>query len=96
MVATDKLSGKARIDALAGLDNWQDVTGRDAISRSFKFADFNKAFAFMTQVALQAEKADHHPEWSNVYNRVDIILSSHDADGITDRDIALAHFIDKL
>lgn len=94
MNATGILSGTARADALAGLDGWRQADGRDAITRSFQFGDFNAAFAFMTRIALQAEKSDHHPEWSNVYNRVEIVLCSHDAGGLTTRDIALAKFID--
>lgn len=76
---TDKLTGDARGTALATLKDWKEVPGRDAIQKSFKFADFNQAWGFMTRVALAAEKADHHPEWSNVYNRVEIVLSTHDA-----------------
>jgi 4a-hydroxytetrahydrobiopterin dehydratase len=67
--------------------------GRDAIHKSFKFADFNQAWGFMTRVALAAEKADHHPEWFNVYNKVDITLSTHDAGGLSDKDVALAKVI---
>jgi len=92
---TAKLTGKARSDALAGLKDWKEVPGRDAIQRSFKFGDFTQAFAFMTRVALAAEKADHHPEWSNVYNRVEIVLSTHDAGGLSDKDVALAKIIDQ-
>jgi 4a-hydroxytetrahydrobiopterin dehydratase len=91
---TDKLAGDARGRALAELSGWTVVTGRDAIRKEFRFKDFNAAFAFMTRVALMAEKMDHHPEWSNVYNRVDITLTSHDANGLTERDIRLAKFID--
>lgn len=90
----DKLAGDARGRALAELSGWTVVTGRDAIRKEFRFKDFNAAFAFMTRVALMAEKMDHHPEWSNVYNRVDITLTSHDANGLTDRDVRLAKFID--
>ena len=93
---TAKLTGKARSDALASLRDWKEVAGRDAIQKSFKFADFTQAFAFMTRVALAAEKADHHPEWSNVYNRVEIVLSTHDAGGLSDKDIALAKVIDQV
>ncbi|MBN9516433.1 MAG: 4a-hydroxytetrahydrobiopterin dehydratase [Alphaproteobacteria bacterium] len=91
---TDKLTGDARKTALATLKDWKEVPGRDAIQKSFKFADFNRAWGFMTRVALAAEKADHHPEWSNVYNRVEIVLSTHDAGGLSDKDIALAKVID--
>jgi 4a-hydroxytetrahydrobiopterin dehydratase len=91
---TAKLTGKARSDALAALKGWTEVAGRDAITRSFKFADFSQAWGFMTRVALAAEKADHHPEWFNVYNRVDITLSTHDAGGLSDKDVALAKIID--
>jgi 4a-hydroxytetrahydrobiopterin dehydratase len=91
---TAKLTGPARAAALAALEKWKEVAGRDAIQRSLKFADFNQAWGFMSRVALAAEKADHHPEWSNVYNRVDIVLSTHDAGGLSDKDVALAKFID--
>jgi 4a-hydroxytetrahydrobiopterin dehydratase len=91
---TAKLTGQARSTALANLSGWTEVPGRDAIQKSFKFADFNQAWGFMTRVALAAEKADHHPEWSNVYNRVEIVLSTHDAGGLSEKDIALATVID--
>jgi 4a-hydroxytetrahydrobiopterin dehydratase len=93
---TTKLSGKARSDALATLKGWTEVPGRDAIHKSFKFADFNQAWGFMTRVALAADKADHHPEWSNVYNKVEIVLSTHDAGGLSDKDVTLAKFIDQV
>ena len=93
---TAKLTGPARAAALASLRQWKEVPGRDAIQRNLKFADFNQAWGFMTRVALAAEKADHHPEWSNVYNRVDIVLSTHDAGGLSDKDVALARFIDSV
>ena len=92
---TAKLSGKARSDALATLKGWTEVSGRDAIHRSLKFADFNQAWGFMARVALAAEKADHHPEWSNVWNRVEVTLSTHDVGGVSKKDIALAAFMDK-
>ena len=92
----DKLTGAARAQAIAALKGWGDVKGRDAIHKSFKFSDFNHAFGFMTRVALQAERMDHHPEWFNVYNRVEITLSTHDAGGVCERDIKLAMFIDGL
>lgn len=90
----DKLDEAARAAALGELDGWDEVEGRDAIAKSFKFKNFNAAFGFMTRVALFAEKQDHHPEWFNVYNRVDITLSTHDAGGLSDRDIRLAKAID--
>ena len=74
---------------------WQREEKRDAITREFVFADFNRAFAFMTQVALAAEKADHHPEWFNVYNKVRVTLSTHDAGGVTQKDLDLARFADE-
>ena len=80
--------------ALEDLDGWREVDGRDAICKAYRFADFNDAFAFMTRVALMAEKMDHHPEWFNVYNRVDFVLTSHDAGGVTQRDVDLARFIE--
>ena len=91
----EKLAGPERAQALATLPGWAELPGRDAIAKSFKFGDFNAAFAFMTRVALKAEKMDHHPEWFNVYNKVDIVLSTHDAGGLTRLDIAMAAFIDK-
>ena len=90
-----KLTGEARGRVLAELPGWRAVEGRDAISKSFTFKDFNQAFAFMARVALMAEKMDHHPEWSNVYNKVEILLTSHDVGGVTERDIRLAKFIDQ-
>jgi 4a-hydroxytetrahydrobiopterin dehydratase len=89
-----KLSPERRRAALQELSAWAEVAGRDAIQRSLKFKDFNAAFAFMTRVALKAESMDHHPEWFNVYNRVDITLTTHDAAGLSERDITLAAFID--
>lgn len=90
----EKLSGAARQEALAGLSDWSEAQGRDAITKTFTFKDFNAAFGFMSRAALMAEKMDHHPEWFNVYNRVDVTLASHDAGGLTDRDIRLARFMD--
>ncbi|MBI3452339.1 MAG: 4a-hydroxytetrahydrobiopterin dehydratase [Rhodospirillales bacterium] len=92
----EKLAGAARAQALAKLSGWAEIAGRDAIRKEFKFKDFNAAFGFMGRVALMAEKMDHHPEWSNVYNRVDVTLSTHDAGGLSERDIQLAVFIDSL
>jgi len=82
-------------EAIARLPGWRAVEGRDAITKEFRFKDFNAAFGFMTRVALYADRHDHHPEWFNVYNRVDVTLSTHDAGGVTDKDIALAHFMDQ-
>lgn len=81
--------------ALAGLPLWSAAPGRDAIVRTLRFKDFTAAFAFMTRVAEKAEAMDHHPEWSNVYNRVDILLTTHDPGGVTDLDVELARFIDR-
>ena len=88
---------QAERDALpATLPGWSLVDGRDAITRSFRFADFSQAWGFMARVALLAEKADHHPEWFNVWNRVDITLSTHDAGGLSALDLALAAAIDTV
>lgn len=92
----DRLKGPARAKALRDLEAWKEVEGRDAITRSLRFTDFNAAFGFMTRVALMADKLDHHPEWSNVYNRVEIVLSTHDAGGVSQRDVDLARFIDSI
>jgi len=91
----EKLKGLAREKALAGLKGWTKVRGRDAIEKTYRFKDFNEAFGWMTRVALAADKADHHPEWANVYNRVEVVLTTHDADGLSERDIALAKLMDK-
>lgn len=90
------LSSEARAAALAKLPGWRSVEGRDAITRTFTFADFNQAFGFMTRAALVAEKMDHHPEWTNVYKTVTVTLSSHDAGGVTERDMWLAEAMDKI
>ena len=83
-------------EALKGLPLWRAHEGdRPAIARSLTFADFNAAFGFMTRVALLADKVDHHPEWSNVYNRVEVLLTTHDAGGVTDKDVDMARFIDE-
>ena len=81
---------------LAKLKNWKKVRGREAIFKSFRFGNFNAAFGFMTRVALMADRMDHHPEWFNVYNRVDVTLTTHDAGGVTERDVALAKFMDSI
>jgi 4a-hydroxytetrahydrobiopterin dehydratase len=80
--------------ALAQLPGWSAAEGRDAIVKTFKFADFNAAFGWMTRVALAAEKLDHHPEWFNVYSRVEVLLATHDADGVTELDVTLAKIMD--
>lgn len=92
----EKLSSDARKAALTRLKGWTEVAGRDAITRTFTFRDFNEAFGFMTRVALVAEKMDHHPEWSNVYKTVAVTLSTHDAGGLTERDIELATAMDRV
>lgn len=78
------------------LPHWSPVEGRDAISRRLAFHDFNEAWGFMARIALLAEKHDHHPEWSNVWNRVEIVLTTHDAGGLSERDVALAQAIDRV
>jgi 4a-hydroxytetrahydrobiopterin dehydratase len=93
---TEKLAGQARKEAIARLKGWSEAKGGDAITKKFQFADFNEAFGFMTRAALIAEKLDHHPEWFNVYKTVDVTLSTHDAGGLTDRDIKLAEAMDKI
>ncbi|GAB4518631.1 MAG: 4a-hydroxytetrahydrobiopterin dehydratase [Amphiplicatus sp.] len=93
-VVIEKLDAGARAAFFRDHPGWAPVEGRDAACRAFKFADFNAAFGFMTRVALAAEKADHHPEWFNVYNRVEITLTTHEAGGLTRRDVALAERID--
>ena len=91
-----KLSAEARQSALARLAGWSEVKDREAITKKFTFRDFNEAFGFMTRAALVAEKLDHHPEWFNVYDKVVVTLATHDAGGVTERDIALAAAMDKL
>ena len=91
-----KLDSAARKSALAKLNGWSDVSGRDAITKKFTFKNFNEAFGFMCRAALVAEKMDHHPEWSNVYKTVDVTLSTHDAGGLTELDLKLAEAMDKI
>ncbi|MDT8760408.1 4a-hydroxytetrahydrobiopterin dehydratase [Sphingomonas psychrotolerans] len=91
-----RLTEGHRNESLAAVPDWRYDEARDAITRRFTFSDFNQAFGFMSRVALLAEKADHHPEWSNVWNRVDILLTTHDAGGLSQRDIAMAQAIDAL
>ncbi|MBV9332241.1 MAG: 4a-hydroxytetrahydrobiopterin dehydratase [Alphaproteobacteria bacterium] len=85
-----RLEGSAREAATRNLPDWSEVDGRNAIFRKFQFADFSEAFGFMTRVALLAEKMDHHPEWCNVYNRVEVTLTTHDAGGVTENDVKMA------
>jgi 4a-hydroxytetrahydrobiopterin dehydratase len=90
------LTESERTAALSDLPGWAFDLGRNGIAKSFKFADFGAAFGFMARVALEAEKADHHPEWSNVWNRVDILLTTHSDGGVTEKDIALAAKIEAI
>jgi 4a-hydroxytetrahydrobiopterin dehydratase len=89
-----KLDAVAREAALKELPNWREVPGRDVIARKFEFQDFNAAFGFMTRVALLAERTDHHPEWMNVYKTVDVRLTTHDAGGLTEKDVRMAKAMD--
>jgi 4a-hydroxytetrahydrobiopterin dehydratase len=89
-VMAERLSAEARKQALGGLPGWTDIAGRAAIGKTFTFKDFNEAFGFMARAALVAEKMDHHPEWKNVYKTVEVVLSTHDAGGVTTLDIELA------
>ncbi len=91
-----KLDADQRSDIAAKLPQWKMASGRDAIERSFKFKDFNAAFGFMTRAALVAEQMNHHPEWFNVWNRVDVALSTHDAGGLTELDVKLAEAMDRI
>lgn len=93
MTAPAKIGAAA---ALAQLTGWTPADGKDAIEKTFRFADFNAAFGFMTRVAIEADKRDHHPEWFNVYNRVEVTLTTHDCDGVSDRDVQLAKFMDAI
>lgn len=92
-MAAEKIGAEA---AMARLQGWRAADRRDAICKEFRFADFNAAFGFMARVALHAERHDHHPEWLNVYNRVEVTLTTHDAGGVTTKDVALAHFMDQI
>lgn len=93
-MAREKIGAAA---ATAKLKGWSVAPGeRDAITKTFGFDDFNAAFGFMTRVALKADQLDHHPEWFNVYNRVEVLLATHDAGGVTDLDVELASFMDKV
>ena len=95
-MTVEKLSEGERKNWLDALDGWAMASDRDAIERTFKFADFSEAWAFMSRVALIAESSDHHPEWSNVYNTVEIALTTHDADGLSLRDVKMAKAINAL
>lgn len=89
---TLKIGADAAVQQLSG---WRAAEGREAITKEFRFKDFNAAFGFMSRAALHAEKHDHHPEWFNVYNRVEVTLATHDAGGVTEKDVALAKFMDE-
>lgn len=91
-----RLTDEERGEALRALPEWRLVEGREAIARSFRFASFSEAFAFMTRSALMAEKLDHHPEWSNVYDRVEVVLTTHDAGGLSSLDLRLAQAMDRI
>jgi 4a-hydroxytetrahydrobiopterin dehydratase len=93
---SERLVGAARHAAIKELHGWGEVDNRDAIRKTFQFGDFSEAWGFMNRVALAAERMDHHPEWFNVYNRVEILLSSHDVEGLSARDIKLAQAIEKI
>jgi 4a-hydroxytetrahydrobiopterin dehydratase len=93
MPRPEKIGADAALKSLSG---WTAKDGRDAIVKTFQFEDFNAAFGFMTRVALKADKLDHHPEWFNVYNKVEVLLSTHDADGVTALDVELAKFMDEV
>jgi 4a-hydroxytetrahydrobiopterin dehydratase len=96
-VSTERAKRIGAEAALAQLPGWSKAAdGRDAIVRSYRFADFNGAWGWMCQVALMAEKLDHHPEWSNVYNRVEVLLTTHDADGVTQLDMQMARFMEEV
>jgi len=92
MTRPQKIGADAALEQLTG---WSAAEGRDAIVKTFTFKDFNAAFGFMTRAALAAEKLDHHPEWFNVYNRVEVLLATHDADGVTELDVTLARIMDE-
>lgn len=92
----DRLSPEGRAQALKDLPDWSLAEGREAITKSYKFKSFSEAFGFMARVALEAEKLDHHPEWFNVYNRVDVVLATHSAGGLTELDVKLAQKMDLI
>ena len=92
----EKLNTEARAEALAQLQGWREVEDRDAIAKSFAFKSFSEAWAFMSRTALKAEQMNHHPEWFNVYSRVDVTLSTHDCGGLSELDVKIAHFMDSI
>ena len=92
MAKPEKIGAEAAVKQLSG---WKAAQGRDAIEKTYKFDDFSQAFGWMSRIALAAEKLDHHPEWFNVYSRVEVLLATHDADGVTDLDVQLAKIMDK-
>lgn len=96
MTVVDKLAGTGRRAALARLAGWTEVDGRDAIRKTFVFADFSEAFGFMARAALVAEAMNHHPEWSNVYKKVEVVLTTHEAGGVTNRDVRLAEAMNRI
>ncbi len=91
-----KLTDEERAAALKQFSSWEEVDGRDALHKTFTFDDFNEAFGFMARAAIYADKHDHHPEWFNVYNRVEVTLSTHDAGGLSQRDLKMAQFMDDI
>jgi 4a-hydroxytetrahydrobiopterin dehydratase len=93
---TDRLQGAARVKAVQDLKGWADVQGHDAIHKTFRFKNFREAWGFMSEAALVAEKIDHHPEWANVYGKVDVTLTTHSAHGVTALDIKLAQKMDEI
>ena len=94
--SVSKLAGPGRASALTAVPEWEDVGDRDAIRRTFLFPDFKSAFGFMSSAALHAEENCHHPEWFNVYNKVEVVLTTHDCDGLSEKDIKLATYMDGL
>src|SRR3954466_5358262 len=95
-IMVERLTAEARKSALQRLSGWSELDGREAITRTFTFQDFNEAFGFMARAALVAEKRDHHPEWRNVYKTVEVVLATHDAGGVTSRDVELAEAMNAI
>ncbi len=96
MTAPIKLDAQQRANFLNQHDQWSEIEGRDAVFRKFEFADFNEAFGFMARVAIMADKMNHHPEWFNVYNRVEVTMTTHDVDGLSDFDVRMVGFMDEI